>query len=213
MTTGHHIILLPKLAPSWDRYTSRGGDRRARPRSARPCPVRTARSAHPAPRARPAPPTVRRRSSPRFISVPFRAGQELLRLLFHALLENAPRVLVAVHHRARQGFRPARRWRAAGWAARRGRSGCPARWAGRARSARSQAGPSRVGVVDVDAVAARGCGRTRRSPHPGRVCEAANFGAPSIARISQVTWLRSLLCRTATISRGSAHCGPVAARW
>ena len=27
-----------------------------------------------------------------------------------------------------------------------------------------------------------------------------------MARISQVTWLRSLLCRTATISRGSVHC-------
>lgn len=27
-----------------------------------------------------------------------------------------------------------------------------------------------------------------------------------MARISQVTWLRSLLCRTTTTRRGSAHC-------
>src|SRR6478672_10646433 len=101
ITTGHHIILFPKLAPSWDRYTSAAviaapaAVSAAMPRSNRP--VRTSFTARPA-SAR----TVRRRSSPRFISVSFRAGQEFLRLLFHALLEHAPRVLVAVDHRARQ---------------------------------------------------------------------------------------------------------------
>src|SRR6476661_1998292 len=87
MTTGHHIILFPKLAPSWDRYTSAAVSAApaavsaAMPRSNRP--VRTSFTARPASAA-----TVRS-SSPRFISFSFRAGQEFLRLLFHALLEHA----------------------------------------------------------------------------------------------------------------------------
>src|SRR2546429_3617465 len=39
----------------------------------------------------------------------------------------------------------------------------------------------------------------------GSCWDSVNFGAPSMARISQVTWLRSLLCSTAMISRGSAR--------
>src|SRR5699024_5713152 len=39
----------------------------------------------------------------------------------------------------------------------------------------------------------------------GRFCDSMNFGEPSVARISHVTWLRSLLCSTHTIRRGSAH--------
>ncbi|CAM5713542.1 hypothetical protein SALBM135S_05002 [Streptomyces alboniger] len=39
----------------------------------------------------------------------------------------------------------------------------------------------------------------------GMCCEASNCGAPSMARISQVTWLRSPLFSTATTSRGSLH--------
>ena len=43
----------------------------------------------------------------------------------------------------------------------------------------------------------------------GRFCDSANFGEPAIARISHVTWFRSLLCRIATIRRGSSHSSPV----
>ncbi|CAM5649063.1 hypothetical protein SANTM175S_02662 [Streptomyces antimycoticus] len=39
----------------------------------------------------------------------------------------------------------------------------------------------------------------------GRAWQGRNCGAPDMARISQVTWLRSWLLRTATISRGSRH--------
>src|SRR5699024_12029211 len=39
----------------------------------------------------------------------------------------------------------------------------------------------------------------------GRFCDSMNFGEPSVARISHVTWLRSSLCSTHTIRRGSAH--------
>ena len=39
----------------------------------------------------------------------------------------------------------------------------------------------------------------------GSAWDSTNFGVPPIARSSHVTWFRSLLCSTATISRGSAH--------
>src|SRR3954467_2465165 len=87
-TTGHHITLLPKLAPSWEKKISPAVTAApaavspARVRSKRP--VRTSRTAVD--------------SRPISLAV-LRAGQVLLHLLLDPLLEEAGGVLVAVQHR------------------------------------------------------------------------------------------------------------------
>jgi len=70
--------------------------------------------------------------------------------------------------------------------------------------ARSQAGPDLIRLVDpVPAsprlVAYPACGKS------GSCCAGRSWGAPSIACISQVTWFRSRLFSTATMSRGFSH--------
>src|SRR3954454_15023993 len=87
-TTRHHITLLPKLAPSWEKKISPAVTAApaavspARVRSKRP--VRTSRTAVD--------------SRPMSLAV-LAAGQVLLHLLLDPLLEEAGGVLVAVQHR------------------------------------------------------------------------------------------------------------------
>src|SRR3954466_5539031 len=90
-TTGHHMTLLPKLAPSWEKKISPAvtaapaAVRAERVRSKRP--VRTSRTA----------------VESRLISVAvLGAGQVLLDLLLDALPDEACGVLVAVQHRRRR---------------------------------------------------------------------------------------------------------------
>src|SRR3954454_19986260 len=86
-TTAHHITLLPKLAPSWEKKISPAvtaapaAVRPARVRSKRP--VRTSRTAVD--------------SSPISLAV-LGAGQVLLHLLLDPLLDEPGRVRVAVQH-------------------------------------------------------------------------------------------------------------------
>jgi len=67
---------------------------------------------------------------------------------------------------------------------------------------RSQAGPSSSGSRTV--TASRPSPRAKSAEDTsGSSCDSSNRGAPPIARSSQVTWLRSLLCSTHTTSRWS----------
>src|ERR1700743_3226875 len=72
-------------------------------------------------------------------------------------------------------------------------------------SASRQTLPSSSGSLTETAFRPRAAANAAKSTS-GRTCDSTNFGAPAMAHISQVTWLRSLLCRTATIRRGSSHC-------
>ena len=58
-----------------------------------------------------------------------------------------------------------------------------------------------LGVLTVIAPSPRLAANAAKST-VGSVWDSANLGVPCMARSSQVTWLRSLLCSTAMISRG-----------
>src|SRR3954471_3395128 len=143
---GHHIILLPKLAPSWEKKISPAVT--AAPAAVSPARVRSKRPVR----------TSRTAVDSRPISVAvLRAGQVLLHLLLDPLLDESGGVLVAVQHGRGGGLdllerRMRRDGRDVGVAAdvqdRRpvgGQGGVPGR-------------SDAVGGVDVDALQSQGAG-------------------------------------------------------